>query len=228
MGATIIQSIIQRFRPRMGNSVMKWDLTTRNPMTRRRRTHDLLSPIGAPPLRILLQTCEAVGVDHPFARRSTALATWATNIHASAVAGRAFSTGSAERRHGRHLAASPGTPVGAHGVPVAATIRSASRTALAISAATIQGSPAAGGAGGVRATMSNARRLRAPTPGASAEMLCLHWTARLMRLVWHTEACDHECVLSPDRIVLRQGTSPLAAIRSFFVFWRGSVSCIGG
>merc|ERR1712241_1073972 len=53
MGATIIQSIIQRFRPRMGNSAMKWDLTTRNPMTRRRRTHDLLSPIGAPPWLLL-------------------------------------------------------------------------------------------------------------------------------------------------------------------------------
>merc|ERR1712241_30747 len=175
--ATIIQSNIQRFRLRMGNSVMKWDLTTRNRMTRRRNTHDLLSPTGAPPLRILLQTCEGVGVDHPSARRSTTLATFATNLHASAVAGQASSTSSAGRRHGRHPAATPGAPVGAHGVPVVATVRSASRTALAISAATIQRSPVAGGAGEVRATMSNARRLRAPTPGASAEMLCVHWTA---------------------------------------------------
>merc|ERR1711948_149216 len=96
----------------------------------------------------LQQTCEAGGVDHPSASRTASV----------------ISTGSADRRHGRDPAATTGgMPVGTHGFPAAATINSVSRTALAISAATIQGSPAAGGVGVMAIIGWNARRGRGPT-----------------------------------------------------------------
>jgi len=150
-------------------------------MTRRRSTHDLPSPIGA----LLLQTpqtCEAGVAARPSARHTT-LDTSASSTHASVVASQAGSTRSAARRHIRPPAAGTVRPpashtslatqgaatlVGVHGFPLAAMINSASRTALAISAATTQGSPAARRAGATACTTSHARLTRGPTPTARA------------------------------------------------------------